>query len=647
MKLEYIRLQNFRQYYGEQEAEFGTTPERNVTVFHGLNGAGKTSLFSALNWCLYEAATEDIGELVSKEAISRAGDREEITTSVEVGFMNAGVRLLATRTMTSRKSGSTLIHSGTKFTLAQTKFSGDTQMMTPAKAYMNLLMPANIRPYFFFDGEKMDGLMRVERGSKNQEVKEAIRNIMQLPAIERAQGDLNAVVAEYRRSIKAQGSVQVKELSDKLEQWLEKKARHQERQAAIRTEIPMVREQIQDLEDKLRGLRGVQELQRRREALQSQWDTLGSQEKTTLTQIQRLANRSYIGLLSGTAVKALALLDQKREKGEVPSGVREQLVLDLLHELRCICGRTLEKDDDAYHHLASLLKSSTTSQMASEVTKQGGAIRALSTLADNNRQSLAILTKNHADSKANRDRIYIEQEYIRGEVRLMSQDNIGGLEKQRMEFQRRCDRLLNEQGVILSELSGIERYAEHVAQEKAAAQAKEQKLDTLTRSESLAVRAAEAVTVLKDQFFEETRVQVQNATRAVFDKLAWKQDHFQGINIDSDFRLEVIDRWNTPTRQELSAGERQILSLSFICAMAQVSGEEAPLVMDTPFGRLSGNHLSAVAHNLPTLTPQLVLFVTDREWDASSQAGLGPRTGRQYKLDFDSATGCTTIREID
>lgn len=647
MKLEYIRLQNFRQYYGEQEAEFGTTPERNVTVFHGLNGAGKTSLFSAINWCLYEAATDDIGELVSKEATSRASDREEITTSVEVGFMNAGVRLLATRTMTSRKSGTTLIHSGTKFTLAQTKSSGDTQMMTPAKAYMNLLMPANIRPYFFFDGEKMDGLMRVERGSKNQEVKEAMRNIMQLPAIERAQEDLNAVVAEYRRSIKAQGSVQVKELSVRLENLLADKARYQERQTVIQGELPVIREQVQDLEDKLRGLRGAQELQRRRDVLQSQWDDLGGQEKTTLTQIQRLANRSYVGLLPDTAIKALALLDQKREKGEVPSGVREQLVKDLLHELRCICGRPFNEDDDAYRHLASLLKTSTTSQMASEVTKQGGAIRALSTLADNNRQLLAVLTKSHADSRANRDRLYIELEHIREELRRMPQDNIGGLEKQRMEFQRRYDRLLNEQGSLLNELRKNSQYAEHVAQEKAAAQAKEQKLDTLTRSESLAVRVADAVTALKDQFFEETRVQVQAATRAVFEKLAWKQDHFQGINIDSDFRLEVIDRWNTPTRQELSAGERQILSLSFICAMAQVSGEEAPLVMDTPFGRLSGNHLSAVAHNLPTLTPQLVLFVTDREWDASSQAGLGPRTGRQYKLDFDSATGCTTIREIE
>ena len=133
-------------------------------------------------------------------------------------------------------------------------------------------------------------------------------------------------------------------------------------------------------------------------------------------------------------------------------------------------------------------------------------------------------------------------------------------------------------------------------------------------------------------------MQVQASTRSVFDRLAWKQDHFQSINIDSDFRLEVIDRWNTPTRQELSAGERQILSLSFICAMAQVSGEEAPLVMDTPFGRLSGNHLSAVAQNLPHVDAQLVLFVTDREWDALRRQGLGPRTGRQYKLDSDGGT---------
>ena len=647
MKIEYIRLKNFRQYYGEQEAEFATTAERNVTVFHGLNGAGKTSLFSAINWCLYEAATEDIGELVSKEAISQAAVGDLITVSVEVGFINETWRFLATRTFTLRKAATGTVRSSPKFTMTRTKPSGDTALLEPAKYWMNILMPANIRPYFFFDGEKMDGLMRVDKANKNPQIKEAIRNIMQLPAIEKAQEDLNTIVGEYRTQIKQQGSVQVQELSVKLDNWQGKRAQYLERQTAVRQEFPVLRVQIQDLEEKLRGLQGAQELQRRRDALEAQWDSLGRQEQTTVTQIQRLANRSYVGLLSGTATKALALLDQKREKGEVPSGIREQLVKDLLHELRCICGRTLAKDDEAYKHLSSLLKSSTTNQLASEVTKQGGAIRALSTLANSNAQSLAALTKNHADIRTSLDQLHTEREHIKQELRDMPQDNINGLEKQRAEFQRRYDRLMSEQGVISNELNNINKYMEIVIREKEAAQAKEQKLDALTRSESLAKRAAEAITLLKNQFFEETRVQVEAATRSVFEKLAWKQDHFQSINIDADFRLEVIDRWNTPTRQELSAGERQILSLSFICAMAQVSGEEAPLVMDTPFGRLSGNHLSAVAENLPTLTPQLVLFVTDREWDASSQQGLGPRTGRQYKLNFDSATGCTTIEEID
>ena len=34
MKLEYIQLKDFRQYYGEQEAEFSLVDDLNVTVFH-------------------------------------------------------------------------------------------------------------------------------------------------------------------------------------------------------------------------------------------------------------------------------------------------------------------------------------------------------------------------------------------------------------------------------------------------------------------------------------------------------------------------------------------------------------------------------------------------------------------------------------
>ena len=45
MLLKKIKLKNFRQYYGEQELEFSTSPEKNITLIYGKNGAGKTSFF--------------------------------------------------------------------------------------------------------------------------------------------------------------------------------------------------------------------------------------------------------------------------------------------------------------------------------------------------------------------------------------------------------------------------------------------------------------------------------------------------------------------------------------------------------------------------------------------------------------------------
>ena len=65
----------------------------------------------------------------------------------------------------------------------------------------------------------------------------------------------------------------------------------------------------------------------------------------------------------------------------------------------------------------------------------------------------------------------------------------------------------------------------------------------------------------------------------------------------------------------MSAGERQVLSLAFIAGMAKVAreGETVPLVMDTPFGRLSSAHREKITEHLPEIADQLILFVTDEE----------------------------------
>src|SRR6056297_1674072 len=56
MRLNYMELRNFKQYYGKQKLEFAgfnNNSNKNVTVAYGNNGRGKTTLYRALIFALY------------------------------------------------------------------------------------------------------------------------------------------------------------------------------------------------------------------------------------------------------------------------------------------------------------------------------------------------------------------------------------------------------------------------------------------------------------------------------------------------------------------------------------------------------------------------------------------------------------------
>ena len=168
----------------------------------------------------------------------------------------------------------------------------------------------------------------------------------------------------------------------------------------------------------------------------------------------------------------------------------------------------------------------------------------------------------------------------------------------------------------------------------------------LTRKAELAQKAADAIDAVYESFADEMRRQIEVRMKEIFKLLIWKQSHFGDVQLGPDYNLEVTDRYGLPARSDLSAGERQVMSLSFITAMSQVSDEEAPLVMDTPFGRLSSHHRNSITKHLPELASQLVLFVTDEELRDEARKNLNARVGAEYRLEFDQKTSCTEIVEV-
>lgn len=643
MKLEFSRLTNFRQFYGQQDVSFSSYEDLNVTVFHGDNGAGKTSLFSAINWCLYGEGVDDIGELISKRAVAEALPDEEITTSIQISFHHKGKAYVADRYITVCKLEKGYKQKTEGFNLSQIKKNGDHVVEDNPIGTMNAILPSNVRPYFFFDGEKMDDLTR----ANSEEVKEAIRNIMRLPALERAQDHLNSIAAEFRREVAKQGSPEMEKLTEEEEKHRTNKEAYLKRKDELEEEILLGKQKLIEVEDKLRDTKVTRDLQKDRDQINQQIEFTERQEADLVSDIQQVSNRLYLKYLPNVAAKAIAILDEKRQKGELPSGVRDQFVKDLLESFNCICGRPFEKGDDAFKNIESLLKKASSSRLEREASLLGGSLPTLARWFASDYDSLIAYAKRKAQAQELNEKLYAQLDDIRRKLESSPEKESANLEKLRTKLEQQYKLNISDQGKVIGALEVIEERIKEIGTKREKAFAKEEKAAFLSKKERLAQHAADAVAAIKDDFFENTRIEIEKATKDVFSKLAWKQDHFQDLILDENFRLEVIDRWGTPTRQELSAGERQILSLSFITALSSLSGEEAPLVMDTPFGRLSGNHLSAVAENLPDLTPQLILFVTDREWDEASRTKLEPHVGVQYKLNFERNTGCTIFQEVE
>ena len=646
MKLERITLENFRQYYGRQRLIFSKDSQQNVTVIHGVNGAGKTSLFLAVNWCLYgsEGAT-NVGELVSKEAVSRARNEEVVRTTVELTFTHDGERYLASRRLESVKQADVSISlSGTDdFTMMRTRWDGQAERVNNPIGTMNAILPSNVRTYFLFDGEKIDNFAKPEA---SDEVRYAIYNVLKLEVLSRGRKHLEDAAAEYRRELKSVSSGELRDLIEQEERARAEKEQVLARKEALEREIESARHQITDIDQRLREMQNARALQQQRESLERDIKQRQVEMDRLVSDIRDTATGGFVILGQSAIERALAILDEKRERGEIPSNIRQQFIQDLLDRMRCICGRPFEPGSLEHQQLLTLMNSSLPGSLEDDVLNTSAALRPFAERAQMLKDSLDGAMRRRAELLDFIQTLEEELDDVSRQLKGSPQEEISRLEKQRQDFRADIESYRLEQGNLDTRLETLGKEIARLEKQIERARKDESKQHLLTRRANLAQRAADAIGEMYQVFADDMRQRIEARTKEIFKSLVWKDSHFQDICLGPDYRLEVIDRYGLPARPELSAGERQVLSLSFITAMSRVSEEEAPLVMDTPFGRLSSHHRNSITEHLPELADQLVLFVTDEELRDQARQNLEPRIGAEYRLEFDRETSCTEIVEV-
>lgn len=651
MKLERITLQNFRQYYGKQRLEFAKDPERNVTVIHGVNGAGKTSLFLSINWCLYGKKVDDVqvidnvGELMSKEAVRLAKPGETIETSVDLTFTHNGGRYLVRRTLVGKKQedGTVELDSSDDLVVMRIQPDGQAERVSNPIGTISSILPANVREYFLFDGEKIDNFAKPEAASQ---VRDAIYLVLNIEILERAQRHLEYLAGEYRRNLKQVSSAELRKLVEEDEGLRAMRTSQEARMAEVEREIQSAEAKIADIDERLRTLEHAKGLQERRDVLDTELRERRQELQKKIVEIQGIATSGYIALADSAVESALQVLEEKREKGEIPSGIRQQFVQDLLEQMVCICGRPIGDGSPEFQRLRHLLTRSMSSVLEDDILNLNALLR---TFCDRKAEVTARIDSAMKD-RTQLLEIIADREGQLDDLSRQLKDSpleeISRLEKRRREFAANINDYKMDIGSLATKIEHATEKIKDLEKQISKARKEKRKERLLSIKLQLSQKAADAIDEMHHTFADEMRKRIEEKTKEIFRKLVWKESHFSDVQLSPDFHLEVIDRYGRPARPELSAGERQVLSLSFIAAMAQISDEEAPLVMDTPFGRLSSHHRNSITDSLPKLADQLVLFVTDEELRDQAQANLQPYIGAEYRLSFDRTTSCTKIEEI-
>lgn len=651
MKLERITLDNFRQYYGRQRLEFARDPERRVTVIHGINGAGKTSLFLAINWCLYGTRVENVkvidnvGELISKEAINRASEGERVRASVELTFLHNGDRYVVRRLLqgTKRTNNTVDLDNAEEFLMMRTGSDGQAIRVNNPIGTMNAILPVNVREYFLFDGEKIDNFAKPEA---SDQVRQAIYLVLKLEILERARRHLDSAAKEYRRDLKQVSNAELKNLLDKADRARTERSKAEKRKTEVQQEIESARRKIEDIDRRLLDMQNAKALQQQRDRVERDLKQRRSESESVISRVRDLATGGYFIVAQPAIDRALQILNEKRERGEIPSSIRQHFIQDLLEQMRCICGRLVTDGSPEHERLLNLMNRSMPGSLEDDILDTASNLRPFAERIERQRAEIDLSMKRRAELVDIIKALEAELDDVGRQLKGSPLEEVSKLEEQRQGFLADIDSNNVEIGSLTERIEKMSKDIGELEKAIQRAQKAEQRGQLLGMKLDLAQRAADAIGDMYAVFADDMRQRIEVKTRDIFKLLVWKDSHFHDVRLGPEFNLEVIDRYERPARPELSAGERQVLSISFITAMSRISEEEAPLVMDTPFGRLSSHHRNSIAKHIPELADQLVLFVTDEELRDEARANLESRIGAEYRLEFSHTTSCTEIVEV-
>ncbi|OKH24274.1 AAA family ATPase [Chroogloeocystis siderophila] len=651
MKLTSIRLCNFRSFYGKTpEIVLAGGTNRNTTIVHGNNGAGKTSFLNAFTWVLYEkfsAAFASAEQLVNKRAIAEANIGEAIECWVEIFWEHDNKRYRVKRECRVYKNDTNFDAGKTQLFM---QIAGDDGRWYPSQQHpedvINQILPGSLHQYFFFDGERIE---QIVRSDKKAEIAEATKIFLGVKVIDNSIKHLSEAKKTLENELKAIGDVQTKQLlreRQKIEIEIEQIT---QRQSEITQELEHQNTFKKETSHRLRELAAAQELQERRQNLENQKTTNQEElRKSKETLKKTISTHGYSVLLASTTNLFREIIAELKQRGELTAGISQEFVQEILRDRRCICGTQLDDGSDARQKVSNLLNQAGSSAVQETVIRTIAQVdeidkQAIAFWEDVDREQLRIGQLRESISQ-----IEAELDNIQERLRKDPSEKIRNLQLRLDDIDRNITELNIERGEKNQRFDSLKTEAAELDKQIAKQKFNEERQALAQRRIAATLDAIERLNEVKQRQEKQFRLQLEKRIQEIFNKISITP---YIPKISEKYELTLIENTSgVEAPVAASTGENQILSLSFIGSIINkvrewserkmlmvADGSTFPIVMDSPFGSLDETYRRQIAKIIPQLANQLIVLVSNTQWRGEVETEMTSRIGREYVLTYYSS----------
>jgi DNA sulfur modification protein DndD len=659
VRLTALRLENFRQFEGSQRLEFVSGADHNVTLVFGANGSGKTTLLNAFTWALYGELTPDFEhpqELVNLAHWNRASDGEEVTTRVTVEFDHEfeqqRYRYTVQRTGRARKSAANpQVVRDSDVSLSFTDDTGRnyTERENPDEV-IDQILPRDLHRFFFFNGERIEHLVKP---TAYEEIGGAIKTLLGLEVVERAIRHLPQAQKKLEGELRQVGNRRVQEITDELDRKRATRDEAVEQRDQTKRNIAALREDRESVGERLRGLEQTSELQRERDQCETD---LGSAEDRRKNAYQRIAkslsDKGFLAFTAKLAVDVHSSFDELRTRREIPTPIKRQFVQDLLEHGECICGTPLKEGDDAYERVADWRKRAGLADV--EETWGRMVVDCDRFVADRDDliADLDVAQREIAIARSDMDRLEERLDGIKSKLGALPSEEVHDLERRREELDSAVNKAQREEFGFERDIEELERRIAELQRELDRAEVDNQRAEVARRRVTVARQCEELLRRILEFRTQDVRRELNSRIKATYAAITYKPYEPE---LNESFELALKNLAGGSGSVAKSTGENQILSLSFVGALAAVARARAeesaaqgqgvasllsatggifPIVMDAAFGSLEESYRRDVARALPQLAPQIVVFVSKAQGLGAVEEELRARVGRTYVVEY-------------